>query len=369
MLWYFEKGLFLAPMQLKIMKSQLLFIAIIFSFLKITAQEIPLYIGTFTDEESKGIYYAQFNTKTGEINNIELAINIDNPSFLTYSPDKKHLYSVHKDGFASSYNVKEDGKLALLTRLSTNGKGACHIAVNKNGDKAVVSTYAGGTVSIFPILKDGSLKEASQVFDHNVENEKARAHSAQFYKDEIFVADLGRNALYQYKLKGDNYKLKTPSVVKMEDNPGPRHFAIAKNGKHIYVINEYGASITSIKRTRSGFELIDINATLEESYKGKNSCADIHLSQDERYLYGSNRGENTIVVFKRNSKTGEITRIQNIDVKGDWPRNFTLDPTGKFLLVANQKSNNLSVFKIKQNTGKLTFLHDVKTPTPVCLLF
>ena len=142
-----------------------------------------------------------------------------------------------------------------------------------------------------------------------------------------------------------------------------------ENGKFIYVINEYGGSITSIKKTDSGFEQIDLDSTLDKNYKGINKCADIHLSKDERFLYGSNRGENTIAVFKRNTVTGMLKKIQNTSVHGDWPRNFTLDSTGRFLLVANQRSHNISVFKINILSGKLKFLHDVKAASPVCLLF
>ena len=142
-----------------------------------------------------------------------------------------------------------------------------------------------------------------------------------------------------------------------------------KIGDYIYIINEYGGSVTSVKRTETGFEQIDYDSTLDENYKGRNSCADIHLSKDERFLYGSNRGENSIVVFKRNKLDGTIEKIQTAPVHGDWPRNFTIDPTGKFVLVANQKSNNISVFSIDLASGILTFLHDVKLPSPVCLLF
>jgi 6-phosphogluconolactonase len=155
----------------------------------------------------------------------------------------------------------------------------------------------------------------------------------------------------------------------MSGNPGPRHFAITRNGQFIYIINEYGGSITSVKRKFNSFEQIDFDSTLDESFRGRNSCADIHLSKDERFLYGSNRGENSIVVFKRNKLDGTIEKIQTTPVHGDWPRNFTLDPTGKFLLVANQKSNNISVFSINLSTGKLTFLNQVTLPSPVCLLF
>lgn len=351
------------------MKFKVLIIAIVFSLIKGMAQEVPLYIGTFTNGDSQGIYHTSFNTETGKLSPISLAMTIDDPGFLAYSPDKKYLYSANSTGFASSYKINEDGSLSLLTRVNAHGKSACHIAVNKEGNKAVVSTYGGGTAPIFPINKDGSLAPASQVFDHNAENEKARAHSAQFFQDDLFVADLGRNALYQYKLKNDGYELKSEAIVPMKGNPGPRHFALSKNGEFIYVINEYGGSITSVQRTDSGFKTIDHDSTLDENYKDYNSCADIHLSSDERFLYGSNRGENSIAVFKRNIKTGTIDKVQNMSVHGDWPRNFTLDPSGKFLLVANQKSNNISVFSINKDTGKLSFLYDVEAPTPVCLLF
>jgi len=346
-----------------------LIVLLFFNYFFIDAQELQLYIGTFTNENSKGIYKATFNSETGDLSTPELAISIDDPGFLAYSPDRKYLYSANAKGFASSYKINEDGTLSLLTRVGTHGKGACHIAVNSEGSKAVVSTYGGGTVLVFPINDDGSLAPASQVFDHNTENEKARAHSAQFYKDELFVADLGRNALYHYELNSKNYELQSEAIVPMEGNPGPRHFALTKDGQFIYVINEYGGSITSIMRTDSGFKQIDFDSTLDENYDGPNSCADIHLSKGESFLYGSNRGENSIAIFERNTKNGKITKIQNISVRGDWPRNFTLDPTGKFLLVANKKSNNISVFKVDKASGKLSFLHDAKTPTPVCLLF
>ncbi|TGV02823.1 lactonase family protein [Flavivirga rizhaonensis] len=353
------------------MKLKSLLFCFAFTLLNIQAQNIPLYVGTYTNGESEGIYQFEFNTETGSLNNKQLAINIDNPSFLAYSPDKKHLYSVNQseDGYVSSYKINNDGTLLLLTRVSSNGEGPCHISINENGDKIVVSNYNAGTVSIYPINKDGSLKEASQIFNHNSANEKSHAHSAKFSKDDLFVSDLGRNAIYHYKITDDSYKLESPSIVKMEGNPGPRHFSLDKKSKFLYVINEYGCSIASIKKTKKGFKQIDFDSTLDENYEGKNKCADIHLSKDGRFLYGSNRGENSIAVFKRNTKNGTLDKIQNMSVHGDWPRNFSLDPTGKFLLAANKKSNNISVFKIDNESGKLTFLHATDLPAPVCLLF
>ena len=356
------------------MKSFLLIFASLL-FFNFYAQNTPLYVGTYTAGDSEGIYKLEFNTETGELSNKTLAIKASSPTFLSYSADRKYIYAVNRaetgteGDYVSSYKILDNGTLANINTAKAHGTAACHISIDKKGKKAVVSNYTSGTVSLFEINKDGSLNEASQIFDHNAASEKSHAHSAQFYKKDLFVADLGRNAVYQYQLKKDAYKLKTSAIVEMEGNPGPRHFSISKNGKYIYIINEHGSSITTVKRTKNKFEQIDHDSTLDENYNGKNACADIHLSKDERFLYGSNRGENSIVVFKRNTKTGTIDKIQNISVHGDWPRNFTLDPTGKFVLVANRRSDNIAVFSIDLVSGKLTFLKDYAVPTPVCLLF
>ncbi|MGE5942883.1 MAG: lactonase family protein [Flavobacteriales bacterium] len=353
------------------MKIKLLTLYLILSFLNGMAQNIPLYIGTYTDGNSEGIYKLEFNPKTGELTNLQLAVATTSPSFIAYSPNKKYVYAVNEslDGSVSSFKIQENGLLKFLNKVDSNGKDPCHISLNRQGNKAVVSNYSGGTASIYSISRDGKLNEASQIFDFNTADRKSHAHSAQFFKDELFVADLGMNTLYQYKLKNESYELVSPGIIKMEGNPGPRHFAITKTGQFIYIINEYGGSVTSVKRTESGFEQIDQDSTLDENYEGKNSCADIHLSKNELYLYSSNRGENSIVVYKRNKIDGTIEKIQTMSVHGDSPRNFTLDPTGKFLLVANQKSHNITVFSIDLPTGKLSFLNEVKVPTPVCLLF
>lgn len=336
------------------------------------SQNIPLYIGTSSEGESKGIYKVDFNSETGEITNIMLAVEAKNPSFIAFSPNKKFIYAVgegsEKSGL-SAFKLNSEGTLQLLNSVSSNGKGPCHVAVNKNGTKAVVSNYGGGTIAIYDINSDGSLSNTSQVFDHNKGEKPARAHSAQFHENDLYVADLGNNAVYHYMLDNGKYTLKSDAIVTMAGNPGPRHFAITKDDKFIYVINEYGGSITSIEKTDSGYKQIDFDATLDDNYKGQISCADIHLSEDERFLYGSNRGENSIALFRRDTKTGKITRIENTPVEGNWPRNFTLDPTGNFVLVANRRSNNISVFKRNQETGKLSFLNSIDLPNPTCLLF
>jgi 6-phosphogluconolactonase len=155
----------------------------------------------------------------------------------------------------------------------------------------------------------------------------------------------------------------------MAPKAGPRHFEISKTGDYIYVINELNSTITALKKGADKYVEIQTISTLKDGFIGMNACADIHLSSDENYLYGSNRGENTIVVFKRNIENGLLEKIQTISVEGDWPRNFTLAPNGAFLLVANQRSKNISTYKVNQKTGTLTFVKSIDAPTPVCLLF
>src|SRR5690606_42061361 len=145
----------------------------------------------------------------------------------------------------------------FLNKVDSNGNGPSHISLNKQGTKAAVSNYGGGSASIYNISRDGKLNEASQIFNYDTEDRKSRAHSAQFFRDELYVADLGMNTLYQYKLKNDAYELASPEIIKMEGNPGPRHYAITKIGQFIYILNEFVSSITSVKKTHTGFRSED----------------------------------------------------------------------------------------------------------------
>lgn len=345
---------------------------ILFMFIgNLAAQNIPLYVGTYTNTESKGIYYYNFSTNTGELTNKKLVAEINNPSFLTISSDRKFLYAVsefgNENGTVNAYSINNDGSLTFINNVSSEGNSPCHVQLNENNSKLVVSNYGGGNIAIYNINKNGSIQDASQVIDHNVPGITSHAHSAKFYKNNLFVADLGRDFLAQYVEKNKEYVLK--ENFKMSPKAGPRHFVITKNEDFIYVINELNSTITALKKESKTFTEIQTISTLENNYVGMNACADIHLSKNERFLYGSNRGENSIVVFKRDLTTGTLEKIQSISVEGDWPRNFTLSPNGNFLLVANQKSNSISVYKVDDNSGKLSYLKQFSTPIPVCLIF
>lgn len=337
----------------------------------LSAQHVPLYVGTYTNAESKGIYYYDFNSETGKLTNKKLAVEAVNPSFITYSTNKKFLYAVSESDTESlilSYAVTKNGALNLLNKVSSNGGSPCHVQLNESNTQLAVSNYGGGSIAVCNVNKtNGVIDEAFQVIDHNTPGIKSHAHSAKFLNNNLFVADLGRNFLAHYVKNEASYVLK--KKYEMAKKAGPRHFEISKKGAYIYVINELNSTITALKKESDSYVEIQTISTLKEGYIGMNSCADIHLSKDEQFLYGSNRGENSIVVYKRNSKDGTLQKIQSIFVEGDWPRNFTLAPNGKFLLVANQKSNNISVYKVNKSTGKLTFMYSETTSAPVCLLF
>lgn len=356
--------------------SNLLFCFFCIFLSSCSTDEVPVYIGTYTGGDSEGIYKMDFNQKTGVLSNKKLVAEAENPSFLAFSPDRMYLYTVKESnsfqgvesGAVASFKVLNTGDLEFLSEVSSEGAHPCHITVDETGTYIAVSNYSGGTASLFK-TSGGVLNKAFQVVDHNETNSKSHVHSALFSQDNLYVADLGRNAVYGYKIKDSSLMLHSSSLFPLTENAGPRHFVLTADNQYLYVINEYANTVSVGRKKNDTFELVASTSTLDDGFSSESFCADIHLSKDERFLYGSNRGENTIVVFERNADNGTIERIQNIAVEGNWPRNFTLSSDGKFLLVANQKSNNISTFKVDITTGKLSFIGSVDFPSPVCLLF
>ena len=335
-----------------------------------------LFVGTYTDGESKGIYKLTFNASTGELSNKTLAAELDNPSFLKISDDRKNLYAVHEvadfdslGGGVSAFLVK-DGILEFQNSRGTSGKHPCHVSLSDNGFLAAAN-YSGGNFSVFKLNDDGSLPEHSQVIDHKIldTSKVAHAHMAQFEDNNLFVADLGLDAVKRYEWNGEMFGPAKQSSLNMPQGAGPRHFTFGKNGI-LYVINELNSTITVFEKKENGdYEEIQTVETLASDFEGKSYCADIHLSADGKFLYGSNRGENTIVIFSVDENSGLLNVVGRTSVHGDWPRNFSLDPTGKFLLVANQRSHNITVYSRNQEQGTLQFLNEFKMPSPVCLEF
>ena len=198
----------------------------------------------------------------------------------------------------------------------------------------------------------------------------SHAHASQFLENTLFVADLGLDAVMRYQLQDGEVIGPYKPFMNMESGAGPRHFTFGGDGKFLYVINELNSTLTVLERNdQNEYETLETKSTLSKDFKGESYCADIHISADGEFLYGSNRGENTIVIFKIDAQTGKLALVGREEVQGDWPRNFGIDPSGKFLLVANQKSDNISVFKRDSQKGTLAYLHEINLPSPVCLEF
>ncbi|WP_298505274.1 lactonase family protein [uncultured Maribacter sp.] len=337
-----------------------------------------LFVGTFSENGSEGLYSYSFNTKTGKLANKKVEANIKDPSFLAISSNKKYLYAIEKTtefkgskGAVIAYEIEKDG-LKEINTVGTGGGYPCHVGISEKGDFLAASCYSDGSLSIYKIGENGSLQQNPQYIDHKILDtiKTSRAHASLFTPDGLFTADLGLDAVKRYIYNGDKFVKGNQRSLNLPDGAGPRHFKFGVNEKFLYVINELNSTITVFQRKENGeYISLETKSTLDKDFKGENFCADIHLSKDGRFLYGSNRGENTIVIFKVDTETGKLTLIGRESVQGDWPRNFAIDPSNAFLLVGNQKTNNISVFKRDVEQGTLKFLDEVKLPSPVCLLF
>ena len=329
-------------------------------------------LGTYNDDgvHQPGIYRYTL-LPDGSLEGQGRVAEANNPSFLAYTDDRSHLLAVEELGGERKGNVValtvQGDQLRDPQRQSVMGAGPCHVNSNAAG-YITVATYAGGTLELFR-LREGVLSPRLDVRDHHGPSApEPHAHSS-YYTDDgstVLAADLGTNEVWRYFLSGD--KLTAPTTVRMAEGAGPRHLALHPNGKWAYVINELNSTVTQLELDGE-LSAVASWSTLPDDYTGENYCADIHLSQDGRYLYGSNRGHNSIVAYTVDQQTGALTPLEHEPVAGDWPRNFALSPTEDYLLVANQRSKNITTLRRNKATGTLDFVTSTTTPTPVCILF
>lgn len=336
-----------------------------------------LLIGTYTKRGSDGIYVYKFNEETGDFDSVSVATDVEDPSFLTIAPDKKHVYSVcETDGGSVVAFSFDNGKLTELNRAASGGAHPCYITTDHTGKWLFTGNYTGGSVGVLPILADGKVGEPIQIIQHegngpNAERqEKAHVHSVNVSPNnhDIFVPDLGIDKVMAYRLDEQTGKLTEGKSMVVSAGSGPRHFAFHPNGKYAYVIQELTGKITAFAYQDSVLTQIEEVSTLPKDFTGKNACADIHISPDGKYLYGSNRFYDTIVTFSIDEATGKLTQLSQTSVNGKVPRNFTISPNGKFVLVANQETDNIVIFKRDEKTGAITPTgKEIKLSMPVCL--
>ena len=359
-------------------------LCVLFISLQVEAKRHILYVGTYTN----GIFVYSFNDQSGRLVDLKRPALCNNPSFLAISPNKKFLYAVNEldsldaseSGGVSAFRIEPDNKLTFINFVPTHGSNPCHISISPDGKKLVTSNYMSGNLSFFNILADGSLSEMVQRIQHEGKGSfpgrqtAPHAHSSRFDATGklLYAADLGIDELKIYDIPSGE-KMAVPHAqpfIRLAPGSGPRHFDFSADGRFIYVINELSSTITVLMKYGAEWKQVQTIRTLPKDFKGENWCADIHLSADGRFVYGSNRGHNSIAVFKRDPTSGKLELIETPSVEGNWPRNFTIDPSGKFLLIANQKSNDITVFKIDQLSGRLRYTgFKVPNASPVCLQF
>lgn len=344
--------------------------------------DFPFYVGTYTNSESEGIYKYVLR-KDGTLKSLGLVAKSDNPSFLAKSADKKFLVAVSEIsntdgiGFLKSYSIAGDS-LQFISKKSSGGKHPCFVTINKMG-YVVTANYSDGTVALLKMKSTGELSDPLDIQQHTGNGTSSRqkgphAHSAWFGTNDIDLisVDLGTNELWFSQIDTLTNKLapKNPATLGMSAGAGPRHMTFHPNGKWAYVLNELSSTMTLLEKTTLGsYNIVTSISTLPSEYKELNSCADIHISSNGKFVYASNRGHDSIVIYKVNANDGTLMLVGHEATRGKVPRNFSLSPDGGYLLVANQDTNTIVSFKRNTETGTLTFIDKINAPTPVCILF
>ncbi len=350
------------------------------------SNQLKLYVGTFTSEGAEGIYLCSFNTESGEITLTQTFNGVDDPSFVRLSPNRQFLYVVTQPpksnnpsgGYVNAYKVKSNGDLQFLNKQVSHGSDPCYVDVSRDGKYVAIANYSSGTTAMYPVQEDGYLEESSSVIQdtgsgpNKGRQNEPHAHSIRFspFDNTVFSADLGADKLNIYHLENGKLVAEGQEYVKLAPGAGPRHFEFNPDGKTIYVISELNSTVTVVQKEEDEWKVKQQISTLPADFSGRSYCADIHISKDGKFLYGSNRGDNSITVFKIKPDTKQLVFLSTVSVEGNWPRNFTLSPDGKFMLVANERSGNITVFKVNQETGIPEFTgKEIKLPAPVCLEF
>lgn len=358
-----------------------------------TGREYLVYFGTYTGAKSKGIYVSRFDADTGKLAPAQLAAETPSPSFLAVHPRNRFLYAVNEvskyDGKAagsvSAFSIDAaSGKLELLNAQSSGGPGPCHLVVDKAGRHVLVANYGGGSVEVLPITKGGSLEPASSFVQHagsSVNQSRQKApHAHGIYLDGrnrfAYVPDLGLDQvlIYRFDPRKGTLTANVPPFGAVKAGSGPRHFALHPSGEFAYVINETVCTVTAFRCDSKTGALAPAEtiSTLPpgETVKGGYSTAELFIHPSGKFLYGSNRGHDSIAVYSIDQKSGKLSYLENVSTKGKTPRSFGVDPTGRWLLAANQSSDNVFVFRIDLVTGRLSATgQSIEVGAPVSVSF
>lgn len=350
-----------------------------------------LYVGTYTEgTRSEGVYLVRFDRHSGKLQRVRSFDVGANPSFLAIHPNGRVLYAVNEvekykgkpSGAVSAFAIApKSGNLTRLNEQPSAGGAPCYVSVDRTGRLVLVANYVGGNLAVLPVRQDGSLAPPAQVIQHtgtgpNKERqEKAHAHSVLPDPSNRFAvsADLGTDHVYLYRVDSAGSSLHhiDSGDAMVKPGAGPRHIAFHPTLPLVYVANEIDSTVARLRfdAEHGKLSLIDAHSTLPAGWKGPNDVADIHVASSGRTLYVSNRGHNSIAVFDIDRSSGALSPVQFAATE-NWPRNFGLDPTERWLLVAHEKANSIIVFARDPQSGRLTSTHErLDIPAPVCLRF
>jgi 6-phosphogluconolactonase len=346
------------------------------------------YVGTYTAKTaSKGIYVLGYDASSGKLTGIDLAAETSDPSFLAIHPNGKYLYAVNEAGKNSTVTAfavdANSGKLTLLNQLPALGEDPCYLSFDRTGKFVFVANYTSGNIVVFPIEADGRLGQhtalvvnTGSVGPNKKRQEGPHAHSIEASPDNRFVlvADLGLDEVLIYKFDTANGTLAAnqQAFVKLQAGSGPRHIAFHPNLRFVFVVGELSSTATAFRYDAQKGSLKEIGgvSTLPPNFSGRNDVAEVAVDPHGKYLYVSNRGNDSIAILSINEKTGVLSPKGGVPTGGKEPRHFAIDPSGKYLLAENQLSNTIVVFKMDPATGGLTPAgQSVEVPSPVDIAF
>ncbi len=350
-----------------------------------------VYFGTYTSGRSLGIYVSRFDPKSGALTAPELAAETKNPSFLALHPNGKVLYAAGEVGqfegkpsgvITAFRRDPQSGRLSLLNQQSSGGTGPCHLSVDSRGRGLFVANYGNGSVASLQLQPDGTLGALQTPIQHHgssINKSRQSGPHAHFILPDprerfVLACDLGLDQVLCYQLDARKALLtpNAPPFATLQPGAGPRHFAFHPNGKFLFVINELDSTITSFKydARRGSLAPLGSVSALPADFSGKSTCAEVAMHPSGKFVYGSNRGHDSIAIFAVDAKTGRLTSAGFQPSGGKTPRHFTLDPSGQWLLAANQDSNNVCVFRVDDTFGRLAPTGTaIEVGAPVCALF
>jgi len=372
-------------------KLALAMVLIVPLFTRISAAatgDMLVYVGGYTrgDKGGKGIYLFKLGADH-KLVPAGLAVETPNPSFLALDEKRKLLFAVSEmsgtggkpAGAVSSFAIQGDGKLKLLSTQPTIGAGPCHVAMDKEGRSLFAANYGSGSVTMFPIAADGMLGPSCDFKQHegssvNPDRQKGpHAHCVTFDPsgERLFVCDLGLDKVFVYKPADGKLVPNDPPFATVKPGSGPRHIAFSPDAKFAYVINEMGNSVTTFTYDSKSGAMSEVQTigTLPESFTGKNTCAEIVVHPSGKFLYASNRGDDSVVTFAIDAEKGTLTNIGRTSTGGNVPRFFGIDPAGTFMVMCNQNSSSMPTATINPATGQLTAKDLIETPSPTCAIF